>query len=100
MNGGEEEPIPAETLIEITIDYITNPISTERTSPYKISVYSNNMYLVSQINEYGYPIVMQKAFPLPLESYSISALDPRQLALTTITIEWKNGIVYPSDVNF
>lgn len=43
---------------------------------------------------------MQKAFPLPLESYSISALDPRQLALTTITIEWKNGIVYPSDVNF
>lgn len=43
---------------------------------------------------------MQKAFPLPVGSYSISALDPRQLALTTITIEWKNGIVYPEEVNF
>jgi hypothetical protein len=87
-------------MIEITIDYITNPISTMRTTPYKVSVYSDKMYLVSQANSYGDRIDMQRAFPLPAGSYSISALDPRQLALTTITIEWKNGIQYPQKVNF
>jgi hypothetical protein len=27
-------------------------------------------------------------------------LDPRQLAHSTITIQWKNGIPYPREVNF
>jgi hypothetical protein len=55
---GVDEPIPVDTMIEIGIDYIINPISTMRTSPYKVSVYSKSMYLVSETNQYGDVVVM------------------------------------------
>lgn len=82
--------------IWIKIGPIGNPGSCAPTDSYAIEVKTDQYDLSTQADEGLFDAI---TLPARIQQASFSALDARQLATTTITVEWVNTQIYPASAS-